>query len=823
MAVLLSALDNVLAQLDAAGASPSKNGQGYKAHCQAHDDEHPSLYVKQGDGGRVLITCRAGCTHAAVLKAHGLKSSDLKSTNGTKPLARLKTSPAGPADPLPSDARMAEWRANLKTTEVLRSFKWKASTLRGLRIGWDGSRFTIPVRSADDELVNVLRYALVRYERQTKMFALKGRPRDLFPAPETVSGDALLLVEGEPDAIAGQCAGLPAVAVPGINGWKPEWCDRFIGRAVSIVFDCDQPGRKAAAKIADELAALDIEVRVVDLAPERSDGYDLKELLRVAESPSAARRLVQRRIAAAKIWEPRNGVQIIRLSDVQTERVTYLRAGVPLGMVTMLAGHPGLGKTLWTQNLAAEVSRGDLLDKAAHVVLISGEDSLGVIRGRLLAAEADLTRVVSLRLKRDGEEVGIVIPDDLPTVERRIEQVGARLVVIDPVNAFLSTTVDYFKDPAVRSVLGPLVRMAARLNIAVLIVTHLTKGQTSEALHRVGGSVGYGAAVRSALLWDRDPDDEDGEQGSRRVLVHVKSNVGPLERSLIYEVVPATVEGDISTARLEEVGESDLGANELLARNGSRLGSGDKPRERVAGALRLVLGDGEPHERAAVIAEVVDLTGASERTIKRAASELDVVSERSGYPAKATWTAPDSWAKPSGPTKRGQLAQLRKALQKRLFGRSDRLSWASPSLWPNWTGTGASPTDSRRATRATDEGLQDLRSPLLRALSSMLSSCSKLCLAARCVDQGDRSVRSGSAVPRIDNDVASDARSGDDRQAGCRCLRLRRALQGSPRSHRDCRPDTARAQPKSSALPDTKARAKDAVYDKQRSRLKLKK
>ena len=102
----------------------------------------------------------------------------------------------------------------------------------------------------------------------------------------------------------------------------------------------------------------------------------------------------------------------------------------------MLVGHPGLGKTLWTQDTAAEVSRGDLLDKAAHVVLISGEDSLGVIRGRLLAAEADLTRVVSLRLKRDGEEVGIVIPDDLPTVERRIEQVGARLVMIDRVNAF---------------------------------------------------------------------------------------------------------------------------------------------------------------------------------------------------------------------------------------------------------------------------------------------------------------------------------------------------------------------------------------------------
>ena len=188
-----------------------RTGRADEAHCQAHDDEHPSLYVKQGDGGRVLITCRAGCTHAAVLKAHGLKSSDLKSTNGTKPLARLKTSPAGPADPLPSDARMA-WTGehNLKHNRSpaqpsngrhrLCADCASAGMVRASRSQFAARTMSLSTsfgtRSGSLSVTSV-----AGYQRCSRS---KGRPRDLFPAPETVSTEMpSYLVEGEPDAIAG--------------------------------------------------------------------------------------------------------------------------------------------------------------------------------------------------------------------------------------------------------------------------------------------------------------------------------------------------------------------------------------------------------------------------------------------------------------------------------------------------------------------------------------------------------------------------------------------------------------------------------------------
>lgn len=350
--------------------------------------------------------------------------------------------------------------------------------------------------------------------------------------------------------------------------------------------------------------------------------------------------------------EPPNGAQIVTMSDVQPERVRYLRPGVPLGMLTIVGGNGGLGKSMLTQLWAAETSRGDLLSAPADCMLLSGEDTAGVIRGRLEAANADLRRCHTLKLRRKGEEVGITLPDDLERIERRIEELSVRLLVIDPINAFFPGNVDYFRDTDVRSVLGPIARMAERHDLAGVVIAHLTKAQTSEALHRIGGSAAYGNAVRSGFVFDRNPDDPDGEQGEERVLAHAKSNVGKREPSLLYRIVPVVIHGDIETARLEEIGESDLGANELFARNASHSPS-EKPRDRVAGALRIVLGDGEPHDRAAVIAKVIELTDASERTIKRAASELDVVSDRTGFPAKATWMAPDSWAKPSGPTERG--------------------------------------------------------------------------------------------------------------------------------------------------------------------------
>ena len=93
--------------------------------------------------------------------------------------------------------------------------------------------------------------------------------------------------------IAARSCGLPAIAIPGTSAWQPSWAQLLTGRHVTIVMDCDAPGRRAADEIADEpreprTAAAD----VVDLWPDRHDGYDLTDRIlerrRARQRPSRA-------------------------------------------------------------------------------------------------------------------------------------------------------------------------------------------------------------------------------------------------------------------------------------------------------------------------------------------------------------------------------------------------------------------------------------------------------------------------------------------------------------------------------------------------------
>lgn len=53
------------------------NRHQWMAHCPAHQDHSPSLSIRDGRDGRVLITCFAGCEKTAILKALGLTWRDL--------------------------------------------------------------------------------------------------------------------------------------------------------------------------------------------------------------------------------------------------------------------------------------------------------------------------------------------------------------------------------------------------------------------------------------------------------------------------------------------------------------------------------------------------------------------------------------------------------------------------------------------------------------------------------------------------------------------------------------------------------------------------
>jgi len=153
---------------------------------------------------------------------------------------------------------------------------WSPRTMRELELGFDGARITIPVRDASARLAGVLRYDPFGI-RDPKMRAIAGTRLGLIPHPSREASERVILVEGPPDMIAARSAGLHAIAVPGTNAWHRQWAEHFAERHVTVVMDCDSAGRRAAVEIADSLQGTARTVDVVDMWPDRSDGYDLTD------------------------------------------------------------------------------------------------------------------------------------------------------------------------------------------------------------------------------------------------------------------------------------------------------------------------------------------------------------------------------------------------------------------------------------------------------------------------------------------------------------------------------------------------------------------
>lgn len=332
---------------------------------------------------------------------------------------------------------------------------------------------------------------------------------------------------------------------------------------------------------------------------------------------------------------------LVRLSDVTAQPVRWLWAGwIAIGKIAIVDGDPGLGKSLLTLDIAARVSRGAtmpggspgaLIGEPAGVVLLTAEDDpADTLRPRLDAAGADATRIVALTGVR-GEDGGDRMPrlGDLEAIREAITSVGARLVVIDPVMAYLGG--DAHRDNEVRQSLGPIAALASELGVAVLVVRHLNKSGGTHAVYRGGGSIAIIGAARTGMLVAKDPEDE-----TARVLAAIKSNIGELPESLGYRV---TASGDV--ARVEWTGPSHHGA-------GALLGPADGPEDSsvtddAAEWLRGELADGP--RRVSEIKSAGQRSGLAWRTLERAKQALNLKAKRvndGGERGTGAW----AWATP---------------------------------------------------------------------------------------------------------------------------------------------------------------------------------
>lgn len=318
-------------------------------------------------------------------------------------------------------------------------------------------------------------------------------------------------------------------------------------------------------------------------------------------------------------------VHLTTASDIEARKVQWLWPGyVPMGKVTVLAGAPGLGKSLLTIQLAARVS------KLADVLIASAEDDLSdTIKPRLLAANADNRRVHLMAIEH-GDRLGrgiVQLPGDAPGIHQAVKDLGARLVVLDPVAAFLDAKHSAISEQETRAALAPLAAMAEDTHAAVLLVMHLNKSDGSDPLRRIGNSGAFTALARMVLLFGTNPEDEDGSRGPGRILTVVKGNVRPPGRgSLAMRVVTRSVPvkgGSIDAPMLEDAGESNVSAEDLLASGEERSAKGEAMR-----FLRMVLADGALPSKE--VYRLADEAGIAFKTVKRAKRDMGVKSEKDG-------------------------------------------------------------------------------------------------------------------------------------------------------------------------------------------------
>jgi RecA-family ATPase len=389
------------------------------------------------------------------------------------------------------------------------------------------------------------------------------------------------------------------------------------------------------------------------------------------------------------------------LADVQAERVEWLWSQrIPLGMVTLIDGEPKLGKSTLALELAARVTAGSPMPgdsdvrrrSRAAVILMTGEDHLGAtIRPRLDAAGADPAHVhalVAMPTAKDPDAPPMLTPSDIGRLEEAIRVHGARLVVIDPFMAYLPTDIDAYRDQDVRRAMRPLAAVAERTGAAIVIIRHLRKGAGS-AIHRGGGSIGIAGAARAVLFVGVDPEDDKA-----RVIAVAGMNLAPIAPSLRWRLVPAP--GDV--ARVEWLGEADgVTADDLAAIPERQIPQDAEPDliERAVTALRTMLESGPKSSKEAE-RDVIELTGASRRTFRRARERLGVQAIKTGK----EWTLrlPENPKRAIPPTPRGA------GILDDSSSGNGATSAADPPLFKSATSMEAIPERDALASFHVDEG-----------------------------------------------------------------------------------------------------------------------
>ena len=305
--------------------------------------------------------------------------------------------------------------------------------------------------------------------------------------------------------------------------------------------------------------------------------------------------------------ETKIGLQMIKMSEIQSQEVSWLwYPFIPYGKLTIIQGDPGDGKTTLVLNIAAWLSKGEGLDnemklsEPVNVIYQSAEDGLAdTVKPRLELAGADCERILVI----DEKEKSLSMVDE--RLEKAIVRTKARMLILDPIQAYLGGGMDMNRANEARDMTKKLGALAEKYQCAIVLIGHMNKAAGNKAAYRGMGSIDFFAVARSVLLVGR----VEGEPNIRAV-VQIKNNLAAFGHPKAFA---------LSEDGFQWLGDYEITADEVLGGIAPKANKMEQAK-RLLRELALTTDAIQSNE----IFDMADEKGISKRTLENAKRELGI-------------------------------------------------------------------------------------------------------------------------------------------------------------------------------------------------------